>query len=288
MMALAAPLLLDRARAAYDGELMLMKGPEVAVRYRYPTDRAFRDLDLLVDDPPAAQRALVAAGFVEGGNPENYDDAQHLRPLAWPGLPLVIELHRWPSCPPWLTPPSIRAILRCAAPSAAGGDGVLAPTPAAHALLLAAHGWTHGPLSRLGDLADVAAVLGPGDRRRADDLAREWGWEGMWRTTIGVADAMLAAEGAPHVGLRWARHLETVRERTVLEGHVAQVAAPACTVPLRQAPGAVTAAVTRTASRRPGEPWADKLRRSFLAVAHAFMDQSDHVQTLHIRSKEKE
>ncbi len=40
MISMAAPLLLRRARAAYDGELMLMKGPEVAARYPHPSDRA--------------------------------------------------------------------------------------------------------------------------------------------------------------------------------------------------------------------------------------------------------
>ncbi len=45
MVAMAAPVLLRRARAAYNGELMLMKGPEVAAHYRHRSDRGFHDLD---------------------------------------------------------------------------------------------------------------------------------------------------------------------------------------------------------------------------------------------------
>ena len=47
-----------------------MKGPEVAAHYPVPSDRPFGDLDLLVEDPEAAQRALIAAGFVEFGEPD--------------------------------------------------------------------------------------------------------------------------------------------------------------------------------------------------------------------------
>ena len=42
---LTLPMLLRRARSAYDGRLMLMKGPEAAVHHPHPSDRVFRDLD---------------------------------------------------------------------------------------------------------------------------------------------------------------------------------------------------------------------------------------------------
>ena len=92
--ALAVPVLLKRVRDAYDGPLVLMKGPEVGAHYPAPAVRPFCDLDFLVDDPAAAHRAMVAAGFLEVGDAARYDGAHHLRPLAWPGLPLFIELHR--------------------------------------------------------------------------------------------------------------------------------------------------------------------------------------------------
>ena len=102
--ALGVPVVLKHARAAYDGALVLMKGPEVGARYPAPTLRPFCDLDLLVDEPAAAHRAMVAAGFLEVGEPARYERAHHLRPLVWPGVPLFIELHREPNRPAWLAP----------------------------------------------------------------------------------------------------------------------------------------------------------------------------------------
>jgi Uncharacterised nucleotidyltransferase len=280
MSTIVAPILLERARAAYDGQLMLMKGLEVAARYRHPADRPFRDLDLLVDDADAAQRALVAAGFVEVGNPDAYERAQHLCPLAWPGIPLVIELHRRPNQPRWLPRPSTSEILELATPSATGIRGVLAPTPAAHALLLLAHSWTHQPLGRVADLVDVAAVLGADERLRTDELARRWKWDGMWRTSIAAVDAVVG-RGGPEASLPvWARHLSTVRDRTVIENHIARIAAPAWALPPQRAPRAIAGALRHTAGRRDEEQWADKLRRSRRALAHAFMKKSSHERTL--------
>jgi len=280
IMALAVPLLLARARAAYSGSLMLMKGPEAAAHREDPATRYFRDLDLLVDDPPAAQRALVARGFIEGGNPDDYEDAQHLRPLAWPGVPLVVELHRRPNCPQWLMPPPSQELFRGAVPSRTGVEGVLAPSPAVHALLLAAHSWAHRPLARLADLIDIVAVMDADGRTVADDLARQWGWSGMWRTTIAAADAVLADRSCP-LSLRiWARHLRPARESSVLENHLLRIAAPVWAMPLTHAPRAFGVAFTQAAAKDSNESWDDKRRRSGKAVAHAFMPESAHVRTL--------
>src|SRR5918994_1497780 len=90
--AMSAPVMLARARAAYDGTIVVIKGPEVARRSPGPLLRPFDDLDLLVDDSRAAQRALIAAGFEEVGDPATYTGIHHLRPLRWPGMPLTIEL----------------------------------------------------------------------------------------------------------------------------------------------------------------------------------------------------
>jgi hypothetical protein len=54
---LAVPGLLARVRAAYDGPLLLMKGPEVAAAYGATGVRSFGDIDLLTDDAPAATSA---------------------------------------------------------------------------------------------------------------------------------------------------------------------------------------------------------------------------------------
>ncbi len=277
---LAAQVLLERCRAAYDGQLMLMKGPEAAAWYRHPSDRCFRDLDLLADDAPAAQRALLAAGFREVGNADAYTGAQHLCPLIWPGIPLIIELHRHPNLPAWLPRPSASAILAEAVPSMTGITGLDAPDPAAHTLLLVGHGWAHRPLGRLGDLLDVAAILEGAGRVRTSKLATTWGWEGIWRISLEATDAVLAGRGRPLALDIWARHLSRVRDRTVLENHIAQVVAPACALPARRVPAAMAGVLRGTAARRDDEHWTHKLRRSRLAVAHALMPTSSHEQTL--------
>src|SRR4051794_28025772 len=63
IMRLTIPLL-QRARDAYPGRMLLLKGPEIAALYP-PGMRPFRDFDLLVEDAAAAQRALRGVGFVD-------------------------------------------------------------------------------------------------------------------------------------------------------------------------------------------------------------------------------
>lgn len=275
-MTMAAPMVLKRARAAYGGRLMLMKGPEVAARYPTPGSRRFQDLDLLADDPERAQRALIDAGFIEIQTGHDYTDDQHLCPLGWPGLPLAVELHRRPSCKAYLTPPPRDEVLAMTVPSATGIDGLLAPRPAAHALLLVAHAWTHLPLGRVGDLIDLAVTLPDGDRDEADALARRWGWERMWHTTLAVADALLTDEPAPAALRTWARHLAEVRELSVVENHIVKLTAPTFALPLGRAPRGVGLALRDTVRPSVDESWPQKLHRSVLAARHAFRSKSRH------------
>lgn len=283
LIAMPAHALLERARAAYAGKLLLMKGAEVAAYYRHPSDRFYCDLDLLADDAPAAQRALIEAGFVQCGDAQPYDRAQHLCPVMWPGVPLFIEIHRRPNSPGWLPPPQTEEILDRSVPSATGVDGLLAPDPAAHALLLVAHSWTQAPLARLADLIDVAAVLGGDRRRQAEARARRWGWEGMWRIALRAGDAVLSDGAWPASLSVWARHLASARDRTVLEDHIARIAGPAAAMPVSRAPAAIVSAMRVTTTRGDEELWSRKLRRSGLAVVHAFMARSRHDRALSSR-----
>jgi len=98
---LGVPVLLERVRAAYDGTLVLMKGPEAAALYPDPALRPYCDLDFLGDDPEAARAALMASGFVETDDAARYEGTHHLRPLVWPAVPLLIELHREPNRQGW-------------------------------------------------------------------------------------------------------------------------------------------------------------------------------------------
>jgi hypothetical protein len=274
--ALAATAHLTRARAAVDGPLLLVKGPELAARYLDPAQRISRDLDLVAPDPEAAQAALLAAGYVQADEPERYARAAHLVPLAWPGLPVEVEVHGRPNWPPWVEAPSAEELLEGAVPSAAGVDGVLVPALERHLLIVAAHAWTHGPLQRLRDLLDVALLAAEADRAETARLARAWGIEKLWGTTAAIADALFLGEATPRALRGWAKNLAEARERTVLEQHVARWGCWFDAFPARLAARATLDEVWEDVTPQPGETWATKLRRSRRAVRNAFVRRSEH------------
>lgn len=275
---LAAPTLLEKVRCAYDGRVMVMKGPEVAARYPEPGLRPFTDLDLLVDDPAAARRALIACGFVELFDPTVHDGAHHGQPLAWRWLPLTVELHGRTKHDSWLDGPPTREVLALSEPSAVGPAGLLAPVPAAHAVLLAAHSWSHQPLRRLLDLVDIAVILEDDERALAAGIARRWDLHRIWRATIEAVDALLYGKSDPLLLKLCGRHLISVRERTVFETHLARWIGPAYGLPDSGARALTTATKTLTHAAHPraGESWPDALHRTALAVGNAFHAQSQH------------
>jgi hypothetical protein len=267
-------------RAASDAPFMVMKGPEIAARWPNPRLRPWTDLDVLVADPPAFQAALLRAGFVEIGIPEDYDDSHHLRPLGHPRLPISIEVHRRPKWPT-KRPPQIAELFEAAVPNAFGVEGVLAPSAAHHAALLAGHAWEHDPLGSIGALADIAVMMleaGPGD---VEAVARAWGVGRLWTATTRAADQLLLAdESTPHPPI-WRRHLHQTRERTVFEGHVERLVGPVAAAPVVGAPAAAARAVLKTLSPWPGEGWGDKLHRSRQSIRHATLSESEHDHKLY-------
>jgi hypothetical protein len=274
--ALAATAHLTRAREAVDGPLLVLKGPELAVRYPEPTLRISRDLDLLAPDAQAAQASLLAAGFVEAGEPDLYARAPHLIPLAWPGLPVELEVHARPHWPRWLPAPPASELLEGAVPSAAGIEGVLAPAPERHLLVVAAHAWTHGPLQRLRDLLDVAVLAVEADAAEVERLARAWGIPKLWRTTAAIADALFLGEPPPRALRGWAKNLAEARERTVLEQHVGRWRGWFDALPPAPAARAALREVGEDLTPAPGESWGSKLDRSGRAVRNAFVRRSEH------------
>lgn len=280
---LAVPGLLTRVRAAWDGPLLLMKGPEVALDYGAAGLRSFGDLDFLTDDADAAQAALIAAGFQEVFDPEIYEDIHHLRPLWWPGLPLVIELHTRVNWPAAIPGPSTEELLAAAVPSRLGVAGITTLPPEHHTLVLAAHAWEHQPLGRLGNLIDVAVMLRRSDEDEVARLARRWGCARMWRTTRRAVHAVVEGRGRSAGVTLWSRHLAQVRERTVLEWHVKDLLAPAWGLPLRPALRAVLGEVRATAGRVRGETWRAKLARIRLALRNAGVARSEHDLVLETR-----
>ena len=285
---LATPGLLARVRAAWDGPLVLMKGPEVALDYGATGLRSYGDLDFLTDDAERAQAALIAAGFQEVFDEETYEDIHHLRPLWWPGLPLVVELHTRVNWPEGIPGPSTEELLAAAVPTRLGVEGITTLPAAHHTLALAAHAWSHQPLGRLGNLIDVAVTLRRADAQEVDELAREWGCVRMWRTTRAAIRTVLEGEGRSAGVALWARHLAQVRERTVLEWHVKDLLAPMWGLPPARALGAVRAEVLATSGPEGPETWRDKLRRARLAIGNAGVARSEHNLVLDARGETKE
>jgi hypothetical protein len=262
---LAVPGLLARVRAAWDGPLLLMKGPEVALDYGGTGLRSFGDLDFLTDDAESAQAALLAAGFQEVFEPEIYDGIHHMRPLWWPGLPLVVELHTRPNWTARIPGPSTAELLAAAVPSRLGVAGLDTLPPEQHTLVLAAHAWEHQPLGRLGNLIDVAVSLRRSDEAEVARLARRWGCARMWRTTRAAVRAVVEGEGRSAAVALWARHLPAVRERTVLEWHVKAVLAPVWGYPRRRVPAALLAHARAT-----------RLSQAPRALRNAGLARSEH------------
>jgi hypothetical protein len=273
---LAVPILLQQLRASCDGKLVLMKGPEAGALYPNPAARPFRDLDLLVADAPAVQRQLLSAGFELVGDPRLYVDIHHLRPVYWPGLPLIVEIHDRPKWIASSAPPPKRDLLGTAVPTSLGVDGIHALPPAEHALVLAAHSWAHVPLSKLMHVVDIAAVSAEADRTDLEALARRWGLDRLWKSTTGVVDSLLGDGGRPLAVRSWARNLAAVRERTVVESHLESWLCPWWALPPRTAFRQSSLAIAAALRPEAEETWGRKLRRTQHAVRHAFVRRSDH------------
>ena len=278
--ALAAPVLLERVRAASDGPLVLFKGPQIARLYPDRALRSFRDLDLLVADAHATQRGLLAAGFREVGDPDLYERIHHLRPLHWPGLPLIVEIHHSPKWVDGLDAPAAAELIEAAVPCPGAPEGVLELPSAHHALVLAAHAWAHRPLSRLRDLLDIRLVADGADPKQIAGLARAWGVRRIWATTAHSLDALFDGARRPASLAMWARHLEQAREQTVLESHVQNWLCALWGLPGGRALAAALGAVGADLVPERDEGWPAKLGRTRAALANAFVRKSQHDEAL--------
>ena len=282
-MALLVPALLDRVRNAYDGRVMVLKGPEVACLYPSPWSRPFGDLDLLVDDAGAARRALLGAGFQEIGDPDRYVDLHHLTPLLLRDLPIPVELHSRPKWVSWGEGPAADELLSDGVPSRLGVDGVLRPPDAHHALLIAAHSWAHEPFRRALDLVDALVLSLGADDEMLASLARCWGIGRMWDATTRVSAAMLGDRSAPLAVRAWAQNVLRLEERTVLQVHLARWLSPYAARPPAAALHSSVAATARLLVREPGDTWRRKSRRAVVAVRNAARPRSEHDRELERR-----
>jgi Uncharacterised nucleotidyltransferase len=258
---LAAGRLVERIRATVDGPFVLIKGPEVA--HFYPERaRRFRDIDILTAHAEPHQRALLESGFVEVEEPDLLIPEHHLPPLRWPAVALEVEVHTVPNWPPSAGEPPLAEILEAAVPSASAVDGVLAPTPAHHALILASHAWVHEPLRTLRDLLDIAALAAQADERELDRTADAWGIGRLWRTTSDAIEALFFGGRRTFPLRSWARHLEPVRERTRFESYLEWLGHGFWEVPAYKAPVETLRALRSLVSPAAGESWGQKLKRA--------------------------
>ena len=274
--AISAPVTLARIRAAVEGELIVLKGPEVAARYPDPALRAFGDLDLLTRDAGATHSALRKAGAVPVGDPALFVGIHHLRPLAWPNFPLVVEVHSRPKWVDRLPALPVEAVFDHVVDAAVDADGYLAPSSEAHAVLLAVHSWAHEPLRRLRDMVDVAALLADCDRAAAAAVAREWGVGRLWRTTEAAVDALFFDGHPPLASRVWAQSLVRARGRTVLEHHLQRWFSDFSILPPHRAALQLPGTLVDELRPDPDESWRDKSRRTARAVRNGFRRRFEH------------
>lgn len=279
---LAARAALARVCAVYDGPLALYKGLAVAAFYPDPATRPFGDIDLLVPDALAVHQALLAAGCEEVGDPDLFIDIHHLRPVMWPQLEIPIEIHDRPKWPDDLPAPSAAEIFAVAREEPWGEvDGVPTLPNRYHAVLLAAHAWAHEPLRMALDVIEVALVADGIDRAELQQTADGLGLGRIWRTTIGVADNLLAATAPSSWPLRlWAPHLQAVRERSVVESHLEHWLSSFWALPPSQAFRRLATVLGRELRPAWDESWHGKLRRTLGALRRARVARSRHEELL--------
>jgi hypothetical protein len=279
----AAKAVLRDAVAACDGPLLVLKGPHTASFYPAPQLRPFSDVDVLAAEPERAHASLLAAGFQPVGfDDEYYVGLHHLRPLLDRDRRVAIEIHRYPNWFSWSDPPDRQELLAAAENDVLGIPGLLGLTPEYHALVLAAHAWVELPFRRLSDLLDVAAVAAAADMRSIAPLARRWGMERVWRTTIAAADAMFRGGEVPTALRVCAANFLGMRDRTVQETHVRRLVATFWALPPLKAFAQFAHGVALTALPSPSDTWSSKLARGRLALRHRSQPSSEHAELLGI------
>jgi hypothetical protein len=271
--ALVAISILARARDCYGGRMLVLKGPEIEAYYPYG-GRAFSDLDLLVDDAPSAYRALLAGGFEEV--PDALDRLPiHLPSVRWPGSAVPVELHLRPNWPRHLNPPGNDELFGAAVASRLPVEGLEAPSPEHHTLIVAAHAWKHMPLRSVRDLVDVAVLAAVSDEAELNRCARDWSLDGILDTTLAVTRWLFEDGSRPLATRVWARHLRPAREASILERHLRRWVAPFWMLPPGRAVVADGKNITSDARPVGDESWATKLARITWVATHPRRTRSE-------------
>ena len=234
---------------------------------------------------PSSARA-ARGRLRRGRRAELYEDIHHLRPLAFEGLPLAVEVH---SRPKWVEPlvaPSAAELLEAALPGTTGVRDVLALPPEQHAILLAAH---RGRTNRSAGFA-TSSTLRPSPRAPI-------GSSSPGRQGVGCRAPLACLHRRSRRGFSEARR---VRGRSG-SGRRTSIAQRADGV--RESPAAVLsdfwalpprAAVGRLPQRfgeefgaAEDEGWRAKLQRTTLAMRNASRRGSEHDREVEARARDR-
>ena len=205
------------------------------------------------------RRRSLRAGFVEVGEPEDYDDSHHLRPVAYPGFPFAVEIHRRPKWPND-RPPTLRRGARGRRPRR-----FRCRTSSRHRRLTTrcSSPVTRGRTTRsarIGPLADVAAMMLAAGRRDGRAVARAWGRRApLVRDGSGRRPApAVASSRPPRAHPIWHRHLYEARSGPCSRGTSSDWSAQRPPDARGGRPSRCAGCV-RTLRPWPGERWGSKL-----------------------------
>jgi hypothetical protein len=180
---------------------------------------------------------------------------------------------KWPDD---LRPPSNEELFEAAAPSIVGVEGLLAPHPHHHAVLLVSHAWGEIPMQNLRQLVDVLAFVEDDERSELRRLAARWKIERGWGSTLAVADWLVQGKPEPRLVGVWARYLRELREPKVFEMHVQEWLSPFWLTTPRAAARKAFHAVLRDLQPEPDQTWRGKLRQTVRAITHPRSSTTEH------------
>ena len=141
-------------------------------------------------------------------------------------------------------------------------------------LLLAAHAWRGAPFEALGHLIDIVVTR---QGVSADDLATQahaWGVDQLWRNTAAAIDQILTGGGGRALA-SLTRNFDPLRERSVVEAKLAELAAPFYGLPTRAAARATVRQLAHELQRDLGESRRHKLVRTATAIHQIFRPRSE-------------
>jgi hypothetical protein len=214
---LEAEALVETIRDITDSPFLLLKGLEVAACYPQPSLRRLRDVDVLFGEPVAMRDLLLERGWEKketagfDDEAEQHDELHQLAPISCPGRSLPVEIHHYPNAPKWSTPPTFDELLIDAVPAQVNIDGVLAPSPVDHALIVLMHSCARQPFEQVSQLIDLSLLLDRCDRRELHRIARRRGLGRLLTAAVRTIESLFMDDGREPFTIRYcAGHLRSL------------------------------------------------------------------------------